>query len=167
MSLLLLYSVSERTQCRPLRFLGRHYLHYQLSPLRSLLLKLVIAAYGDYRLRAAQYLLWKLGGTLMLSFVSPVLTLKVLFPFLVLFLGTNPTPIFIVIDCYPLWTTIHNIYSSFVSEFCELSVYKFLGCYLHPWQETLCRAKVNINTHNCTNWLRHRLHRVQAAKKVA
>lgn len=130
MSLLLLYSVSERTQCRPLRFLGRHYLHYQLSPLRSLLLKLVIAAYGDYRLRAAQYLLWKLGGTLMLSFVSPVLTLKVLFPFLVLFLGTNPTPIFIVIDCYPLWTTIHNIYSSFVSEFCELSVYKFLGCYL-------------------------------------
>ena len=39
--------------------------------------------------------------------------------------------------------------------------------YRHPWQETLCRAKVNINTHNCTNWLRHRLHRVQAAKKVA
>ena len=36
----------------------------------------------------------------------------------------------------------------------------------HPWQETLRRAKAHINTHNCANWLRHRLHRVQTAKKV-
>ena len=37
----------------------------------------------------------------------------------------------------------------------------------HPWQETLCRAKAHINTHNCANWLRIRLHIVQTAKKVA
>ena len=36
----------------------------------------------------------------------------------------------------------------------------------HPWQETLRRAKVHISTHICANWLRHRLLRVQVAKKV-
>ena len=36
----------------------------------------------------------------------------------------------------------------------------------HPWQEMLHRGQSNISTDKCANWLQHRLHRVQAAKKV-
>ena len=83
--------VSKRTQCHLSRFLGHHYLHCQLSPLKLLPPKLV------WRLQIPANALMSWCNIPVPFICYPLLNLSFSF----LGLGLGPTPIFTAIDCYP------------------------------------------------------------------